>query len=197
MKNIELNRNGYYIKLFSKTVDTLLIDDLSSQLIKEFLQYMEDDRGCSVRTRNQRLAAVYALAKYVAMQSPEHVEWCRKVRTVPIKKASKKLISYLEKDEMQKLLDLPNSKTEQGLREYVLLLFLCNTWARAEEASAMKPYSNVWSWLNLTFMQRNPIPCLQADSPTFWLLDWCDLFGDVFGSLEDLNAVELGPISGE
>ena len=121
-----------------KSVDTLLIDDLSSQLIKEFLQYLEDDRGCSVRTRNQRLAAVYALAKYVAMQSPEHVEWCRKVRTVPIKKASKKLISYLEKDEMQKLLDLPNRKTEQGLRDYVLLLFLYNTGARAEEASAMK-----------------------------------------------------------
>lgn len=120
-----------------KSVDILLLEDLSPQLIKEFLLYLEEDRGCSVRTRNQRLAAVYALAKYVAMQSPEHVEWCRNIRAVPIKKTSKKLISYLEKDEMQRLLELPNRKTEQGWRDYVLLLFLYNTGARAEEASAI------------------------------------------------------------
>ncbi|CDC63477.1 uncharacterized protein BN777_00156 [Bacteroides sp. CAG:770] len=72
------------------------------------------------------------------MQSPEHVEWCRNIRAVPIKKASKKLISYLEKDEMQRLLELPNRKTEQGWRDYVLLLFLYNTGARAEEASAIR-----------------------------------------------------------
>lgn len=121
-----------------KSVDILLLEDLSPQLIKEFLLYLEEDRGCSVRTRNQRLAAVYALAKYVAMQSPEHVDWCRNIRAVPIKKASKKLISYLEKDEMQRLLELPNRKTEQGWRDYVLLLFLYNTGARAEEASAIR-----------------------------------------------------------
>ncbi len=121
-----------------KSVDILLVDDLSPRLIKEFLQYLEEDRGCSTRTRNQRLAAVHALAKYVAMQSPEHVEWCRNIRGIPIKKASKRQISYLEKDEMRKLLTLPNRKTEQGWRDYALLLFLYNTGARADEASAVK-----------------------------------------------------------
>ena len=41
-----------------KSVDILLLEDLSPQLIKEFLLYLEEDRGCSVRTRNQRLGAM-------------------------------------------------------------------------------------------------------------------------------------------
>ena len=70
----------------SKPVDRLTVEDLSAECLTGFLESLEKDRGCGVRTRNQRLAAISSLAGYVADHAPELVEWCRKVRTIPLKK---------------------------------------------------------------------------------------------------------------
>ena len=71
-----------------KTIDKLLIDDISPNHIKAFLLSLENDRHCSLSTRNQRLAALHAFAKFVGLNSPEHVEWCRQVHIIPLKKTS-------------------------------------------------------------------------------------------------------------
>jgi len=63
-----------------KPVDQLTVDDLSSSVLKEFLERLETERGCAVRTRNQRLAAMHALARFISERSPEHIEWCGKIR---------------------------------------------------------------------------------------------------------------------
>src|SRR5258708_34263118 len=44
-------------------------------------------------------------------------------------------MKYLEKEEMTALLAAPDQREAQGFRDYVLLLFLYNTGARASEAS--------------------------------------------------------------
>ena len=49
-----------------RAVDRLAVRDLSSQRVRRFLQSIEDDRGCSAQTRNQRLAAIRAFARFVA-----------------------------------------------------------------------------------------------------------------------------------
>jgi len=118
-----------------KTIDKLLIDDISSDRIKAFLLSLENDRHCSLSTRNQRLAALHAFAKFVGLNSPEHVEWCRQVQIIPSKKAEHTLITYLDKTEMDALLNVPDRTTDQGIRYHTLLLFLYNTGARADEAA--------------------------------------------------------------
>ena len=55
--------------------------------------------------------------------------------------------------------------------------------------------ANIRGREDLTFMQRNPIPCLQADAPALGLDDRLDFFGDVFPLLVDMDAVELGQIA--
>ena len=120
------------------SIDTLLVQSITPKSICSFLAEVEKERNCSVQTRNQRLAAIYALSKYVALNSPEHVEWSRLVHTVPGKRAGKTLITYLEKEEMNMLLNAPDRKTEQGWRDYALMLFLYNTGARADEAASLK-----------------------------------------------------------
>ena len=44
-------------------------------------------------------------------------------------------MTYLEKPEMNALLNAPDRRTEQGQRDYALMLFLYNTGARADEAA--------------------------------------------------------------
>jgi integrase/recombinase XerD len=120
-----------------KAVDRLAVVDVSSQLVREFLRDVETSRGCGIATRNQRLAAVHALARFVGEHSPEHIAWCAQVRCVPYKKGTHAAVPYLHKTEIDALLACPDRHTPQGHREYALLLFLYNTGARASEASEL------------------------------------------------------------
>ncbi len=121
-----------------KHVDQLTVGDITAEQVRLFLQDLEQTRGCSMTTRNQRLAVVHALARFIGENSPEHIEWCGTIRAIPFKKAMNREITYLEKSEMDALLAAPDRSTAQGQRDYVLLLFLYNTGARADEAAQLK-----------------------------------------------------------
>lgn len=120
-----------------KAVDRLAVVDVSSNLVREFLRDVENSRGCSIATRNQRLAAIHALARFVGEHSPEHIEWCAQVRCIPYKKGTHATVPYLDKAEMDALLACPDRHTQQGRRDYALLLFLYNSGARASEAAEL------------------------------------------------------------
>jgi site-specific recombinase XerD len=121
-----------------RSIDRLRVEDLTADRIRAFLQEVEEKRGCGVATRNQRLAAVHSLAHFIGLHSPEHIAWCGQVRVVPFKKAPVVPVGYLEKQEMDALLAAPDVSTRQGCRDHVLLLFLYNTGARADEAAQVR-----------------------------------------------------------
>src|SRR3989442_10919189 len=47
-----------------QSVDRLTVMDLSADLVRLFLTDVEQSRKCSIATRNQRLAAIHALARF-------------------------------------------------------------------------------------------------------------------------------------
>jgi integrase/recombinase XerD len=120
-----------------QSVDRLTVINLSADLVRLFLADVEQSRKCSIATRNQRLAAIHALARFVGEHSPEHIAWCGQIRSIPFKKASKTLIPYLDKPEIDALLAAPDCQTLQGRRDHALMLFLYNSGARAHEAAQM------------------------------------------------------------
>lgn len=121
-----------------KRIDRLLVGDIGPATVKAFLCELEAERRCSVATRNQRLSAIHAFGKFVGMHGPEHLEWCRQVMMIPFKRAQRTLITYLEKYEMDALLNAPDKQNGLGRRDHALLLFLYNTGARAGEAAQLK-----------------------------------------------------------
>jgi integrase/recombinase XerD len=122
-------------KRAGKTIDRLAVEDVSADRVRRFLNDLEEERGCGIATRNQRLAAIHALARFIGLHAPELVEWCGRMRAVPFKKAPRALVMYLEKAEMDAVLAAPDTTTAQGRRDHALLLFLYNTGARADEAA--------------------------------------------------------------
>lgn len=80
--------------------EKIMLDTLKKNLIDEFLTWVETQRGCSVSTRNQRLAAIHAFFKYLQMEAPEHIYLCQQILAVPMKrttaKPSEHTISWLQ-----------------------------------------------------------------------------------------------------
>ena len=127
----------FIAKHVGKSIDRLNVTDFSADQIRSFLTDIEATRKCSIATRNQRLAAVRAFAGFVGEHSPIHIEWSGQIRSIPFKKTNQALVPYLEKAEIDTLLAAPNRRTEQGRRDYALLLFLYNTGARASETACI------------------------------------------------------------
>src|ERR1035437_1894182 len=120
-----------------QAVDRLKVVDVSAGLVGLFLTDREQAWQCANTTRHQRLAAGQAPAHFVGEHSPEHIAWCGQIRSVPFKKASKAVIPYLDKPQMDALLAAPDRETAQGRRDHTLLLFLYNSGTRAEEAAQL------------------------------------------------------------
>ena len=128
----------FMTKKLRKADDRLTVHDLTSKRVLQFLAHIEDDRGCSIQTRNQRLTAIRAFARYVASRDPACIEWSGQIRNIVSKKAMPQPITCLTKAEMDAILAVPDRRTRRGRTEYALLLFLYNTGARVSEAKQLR-----------------------------------------------------------
>jgi site-specific recombinase XerD len=100
----------------------MTVEDLTPAIVRQFLDYLEHDRHCNGVTRNQRLATIHSLARFIGMRSPVHVAWCSEIRSIPFKKTAKTLIGYLEKPEIDALLNQPDRATVMGARDHASAL---------------------------------------------------------------------------
>ena len=119
-------------------IDELSVTDLSAEVVRAFLAYLEGERRCCTATRNQRLASIHALARFIAEHSPQHLDWFTQLRMVPMKKGVTSGVTCLEKAEVDALLAAPDQTSNQGRRDYALLLFLYNSGARVSEAASVR-----------------------------------------------------------
>jgi hypothetical protein len=75
---------------------------MSADLIRLFLADLETSRGCAIVSRNQRLTAIHALARFVGKHSHAHIAWCVQVRAIPFKKpTARAVIPYLDIDKSE------------------------------------------------------------------------------------------------
>jgi integrase/recombinase XerD len=115
----------------------LTIDELNRDMILSFLDSLEDKRGNSVRTRNARLAAIRSFFQHVAYSDPMAMGMAQRILSIPTKRSSRRVVSYLQKEELVALLAAPDCATDRGRRDHALLLFLARTGARVSEATAL------------------------------------------------------------
>ncbi len=122
----------------NKSAIKLNLEDFNVETILTFLDQIESKRNNSAVTRNLRLAALKAFALYLSTKDTLRIGEYQKILALPIKRASHKVIDYLEVDEVQLILKCIDRKEINGERDYVLLKLLYNTGARVQELCDLK-----------------------------------------------------------
>jgi integrase/recombinase XerD len=117
----------------ARPVVTLDVPDLTVDHIVAFLQHLEQQRHVTATTRNVRLAAIHAFARFLAGQEPTHLDQAQRLLGIPFKRARPRPIAYLEYEEVAAVLASVDRSTRPGRRDYTLLATMFNTGARVQE----------------------------------------------------------------
>src|SRR5215471_8310172 len=116
----------------------LHLADVDAPAVLRFLDYLEQQRGNSVRSRNIRLSAIRSFFRLVALRDPDSIGIASRVLAIPIKRGDKKIVSYLTRPEIQALITAPDRSKWTGRRDHALLLTLYNSGARVSEIITLK-----------------------------------------------------------
>ncbi len=126
---------GFVAERYSTDPTRVTVEQVDATVVRSFLVHLENDRGNSIATRNQRLAGLHSLFRFIGRLVPELVDHAAQIQAIPLRRTAEPVMPYLDKHEIDALLAVPNRTRAQGCRDYVLLLFLYNTGARATEAA--------------------------------------------------------------
>ena len=129
----------YYCQDVKKIpAEKITLNLLSSELLTDFLSWLETNRKCSIATRNQRLAALHAFFRYIQAEEPTSILHFQKIIAIPIKKAKKPVVEYLTPDAIKVLLEQPDRHTRKGRRDLTLISVLYDSGARVQELIDIK-----------------------------------------------------------
>ena len=124
-------------ELTGKQPAALDIGDLDAAFVAAFLDHLERDRGNSIRTRNNRLAAIHSLFGYAALQHPEHAASIQRVLALPSKRFERNLITYLTDEEVDALLAACDRSRWTGRRDHAMWVLAVQTGLRISELVAL------------------------------------------------------------
>ena len=150
---LERNMASHTIRSYKKTFQTLIeylvnikgfklkditFENVTREIIIDFLNYLEEDKQNSIRTRNQRLASLKSFYQYCLIDEINNIDNIRKILSIKAKKEVKKVMNYLTEEELQKLFNSIDISTNKGRRNLTLLTLLYDTAARASEIIDLK-----------------------------------------------------------
>ena len=112
---------------------------LTTDLFLGYLDYLETKRGCSIATRNQRLAAVRAFSEYAAERDVTTVLVLAEIKKVPVKKLNEvSVIGYMSMEAITAIVAQPDPATSKGIRDRFFMMLMYDTGARLQEMIDVK-----------------------------------------------------------
>lgn len=129
---------GFIQRRLGKAPTQVLLADLDASLITDFLDHLQCERNNSVRTRNQRLAAIRAFFRYAVQIHVDHLHMIQRVLSIPTKRFERAVVAFLNGDELEALLEAPDQSTLIGQRDYTLMLLASETGLRVSELIGLR-----------------------------------------------------------
>ena len=132
----------YFVAFAARRLKTrpiqMKIDQLTVPLILDFLDELERERDNSIRTRNLRLVAIKSFFRYLEFRVPACLELAQQVHAIPTKRFERGLVMSLDLEEVQAILDAPDTRTANGVRDRAILLLTYAAGLRVSELVGLK-----------------------------------------------------------
>ena len=111
----------------------LALEQLDAPLIMDFLEQLETKRGNTASTRNARLAAIKSFMRFCEYREPAVLEQSRRILAIPFKRVDVALIDHLTIAEMEAVLNAPDLRVRDGLRDRAMLHLCFSAGLRVSE----------------------------------------------------------------
>jgi site-specific recombinase XerD len=112
--------------------------DLDAPLIGRFLDWLEQERHNTIRTRNMRMAAIRSMFRYASYREPAHAAVIQRVLAIPDKRTHKAVMTFLAPAEIRALLAAPDRDTWVGRRDHALFAIALQTGLRVSELTGLR-----------------------------------------------------------
>ena len=129
---------GFATQHCGRAPSKLLMEELDASFMEKFLRHLEQSRGNSVRTRNNRLAAVHAFFRFVAISEPALGLQCQRILAIPAKRCEHGPVEFLTEEEAAALVAAPDAGTWIGRRDRALVLVAVQTGLRNSELTSLR-----------------------------------------------------------
>jgi site-specific recombinase XerD len=121
-------------------IDQLTLEMLSADAVLSFLEHLEKVRRNTIRTRNARLAAIHAFARFaIGRKAPDFMVAGQHILAIPCKRTVKPVLGFMSREEVDAVLAATDSTTRTGQRDHLLFTLLYNTGGRISEVLQLKP----------------------------------------------------------
>ena len=118
--------------------EKLNLEQLSRDLIVDFLDHLEKVRENAAETRNQRLAAIKTFCHFLARNVPELQHLNATVQAIREKQTAQEPPPSLSVTEVEAIMAVPDTSRLLGARDNALVLLLYNSGARVQEVADLK-----------------------------------------------------------
>lgn len=115
-----------------KEPTALNLADIKPELILAFLDYLEQERHNTVRSRNLRLTALRTFLKFAERRDVSSFHIIERALSIPMKRFDHPMLGFLSREEMFAVMGEPGI-TWTTQRDHLLLAMLYNTGARVSE----------------------------------------------------------------
>ncbi len=137
---------------YKVTPSELQLEQIDAPLVMDFLEQIEVARGNSPRTRNARLAAIKSFMRFCEYRVPSMLEQSRRILAIPLKRTDIPLITHLSMAEMQAILNAPDVRTREQIRDRAMLHLCFSAGLRVSELIG----------LPLTALTLHPTPSIRV-----------------------------------
>ena len=108
-------------------------DMITRKSLEDFLLYIEQERNCSVSTRNNRMCSIKAFMKFSASWEMSAAEQWNDIQSMKKATQPTEPVEYMTVKAVNAVINQPDVSTRLGLRDMFIMLFLYQTGARVQE----------------------------------------------------------------
>jgi len=113
--------------------ENLHLADITKQKVIRFLDWLENERECSISTRNARLATLHSFFRFIQYRDVAGLKQWQEIISIRFKKNTSPEMAYLTVEGLKHLLNQPDIQTKYGRRDLALLGLLYDSGARVQE----------------------------------------------------------------